>query len=116
MRALVTGATGFIGPHLLARLDRPVVLTRNADRARQELAKYQVEAYSWDPMAGPPPAQALEGIDTVFHLAGESVASGRWTAKRKKRIRESREIGTRNLVEGFRRMREPPKVLVSASA
>ncbi len=116
MRALVTGATGFIGPHLLALLDRPVVLSRNAERARQALSKYQVEAYAWDPLAGPPPAQSLEGVEAVFHLAGESVASGRWTARQKKRIRESRELGTRNLIEALRQMRQPPKVLVSASA
>src|SRR5262245_60397693 len=106
MRALVTGATGFIGPHLLEQLDRPVVLSRDAERARQALKKYQVEAYSWDPLAGSPPAKAFEGVDTVFHMAGESVASGRWTAKRKKRIRESREVGTRNLVEGMRHLRQ----------
>ena len=38
MRALVTGATGFVGQRLLERLERPVVLTRNVDRARRELA------------------------------------------------------------------------------
>jgi hypothetical protein len=116
MRALVTGATGFIGPRLLELLDRPVVLSRNADRARQELSKYEVEAYSWDPMEGPPPAKAFEGVDTVFHLAGESVAAGRWTARQKRRIRESREVGTRNLVDALRKLDKRPKVFVSASA
>lgn len=116
MRALVTGATGFIGRRLLELLDRPVVLSRDANRARQALSKYQVEAYSWDPMAGPPPAQAFDGVEAVFHLAGESVASGRWTARRKRRIRESREVGTRHLVDGLRQLRQRPQTLVSASA
>ncbi len=116
MRGLVTGATGFIGPHLLELLDRPVVLSRDANRAKQALNKYEVEAYSWDPVDGPPPAQALDGVEAVFHLAGESVASGRWTSRRKKRIRESRELGTRHLVDAMRQLRQPPKVLVSASA
>lgn len=116
MRALVTGATGFIGPHLLELLDRPVVLSRDALGARDALSKYKVEAYAWDPMAGPPPAQAFDGVEAVFHLAGESVASGRWTARRKRRIRESREVGTRHLVEALRKLKARPKVLVSASA
>ena len=52
----------------------------------------------------------------VFHLAGESVAEGRWTAAQKVRIRESRVIGTRNLVAGIARAEPRPRVLVSASA
>jgi hypothetical protein len=116
MRALVTGATGFIGPHLLRRLDRPVVLSRDANRARQALAQFNVEAYSWDPLAGPPPLQAFEGVDTVFHLAGDPVASGRWTAAKKRSIRESRELGTRHLVQALRQLTSRPQALVSASA
>ncbi len=115
MRALVTGATGFVGPHLLAHLERPVVLSRNAHKARQSLAKFQVESYTWDPLAAPP-AEAFEGIDTVFHLAGEPVAAGRWTAERKRLIRESRVQGTRHLVGVLRAMEHRPRVLVCASA
>jgi hypothetical protein len=116
MRALVTGATGFIGHHLLRRLDRPVVLSRNADQARRALKTYNVEAYSWDPLAGPPPLKAFEGIDTIFHMAGEPVASGRWTAAKKRRIRDSRELGTRHLVQALKQLQSRPTVLVSASA
>jgi uncharacterized protein len=116
MRALVTGATGFIGPHLLRRLDRPVVLSRNADQTRRALAQYNVEAYSWDPLAAPPPLKAFDGIDTIFHMAGEPVASGRWTANKKRRIRDSRELGTRHLVQALKQLQSRPAVLVSASA
>ncbi len=116
MRALVTGATGFVGPHLLAKLSRPVVLSRDADRARQLLSKFDVEVFAWDPLAGPPKPEAFHGVDAVFHLAGDPVASGRWTAEKKKRIRDSRIIGTRNLVEGLRALSERPRVLVSTSA
>lgn len=116
MRALVTGATGFVGPHLLALLERPVVLSRNAERARQSLAKYDVTAYSWNAASEPAPVEAFVGIDAVFHLAGEPVADGRWTEERKARIRDSRVIGTRNLVETLRRLERRPSVLVSASA
>ena len=71
---------------------------------------------AWDPLDGPPPAEAFDGVDVVFHLAGESVAEGRWTAAQKARIRESRVLGTRHLVEGISRAERRPRVLVSASA
>lgn len=114
MRALVTGATGFIGQRLIRELDHPIVLTRNPDKAEGLLGK--VEAIAWDPNTGPPPARAFEGVDTIFHLAGESVAEGRWWRAKKERIRNSREIGTRNLVVGIERCSQRPQVLVSASA
>jgi uncharacterized protein len=116
MRALVTGATGFIGQHLLARLDRPIALSRNAMRARQSLQKFNVVAFDWDPAAGPPPAEAFSGVDVVFHLAGDPIAEGRWTSEKKRRIRESRVVGTRNLVEGLAKLTTQPRALVSASA
>jgi NAD dependent epimerase/dehydratase family enzyme len=88
MKALVTGATGFVGPRLLRLLDAPVVLSRNPDRARTALGNLAGPIYRWDPMQGPPPSQAFEGVDVVLHLAGESVAEGRWTTEQKARIRD----------------------------
>jgi uncharacterized protein (TIGR01777 family) len=114
MRALITGATGFVGRELLKHVDQPVVLSRDAARAKQSLGN--IEAHAWDMMAGPPPEAAFEGVDAIFHLAGEPIAEGRWTAEKKKRIRESRVVGTRNLVEGLRKLKQRPPVLVSASA
>ncbi|MFO0899389.1 MAG: TIGR01777 family oxidoreductase [Pirellulales bacterium] len=116
MRAVVTGATGFIGRQLLARLDRPIVLTRRPDKARQTLASYNAEVFGWDAEREPAPAAAFDGADVVFHLAGESVAEGRWNAEKKRRIRESRELSTRNLVQGLRSAERRPAVLVSTSA
>jgi hypothetical protein len=75
-----------------------------------------VEAHPWAPEAGPPSASAFHGVEVVFNLAGEPVAGGRWTAERKRRIRESRVLGTRNLVAGLAGMERRPRVLVSASA
>ena len=115
MRALVTGATGFVGRRLVERLDGPVVLSRDAERARKSLAA-DVTAHDWDPLAGPPPAEALDGVEAVYHLAGESVAQGRWTAAKKQRIRDSRVLGTRHLAEAIAASSAPPKVLISASA
>ncbi len=56
-----------------------------------------------------------EGLEAVVHLAGEPIA-GRWTAKKKERIRESRLGGTRQLCEALAKLERPPRVLVSASA
>jgi uncharacterized protein (TIGR01777 family) len=119
MRTLVTGATGLIGraliDHLIGRLDSAVVLTREPDRAKGKLPK--VAAHAWSPEAGPPPTRAFDGVDVVFNLAGEPVAEGRWTTDKKRRIRDSRVLGTRNLVAGLAALEEKrPRVLVSASA
>jgi hypothetical protein len=70
----------------------------------------------WDPETGIREPASLEGIDAVVHLAGENIASGRWTPERKARIRDSRVKGTRTLCETLARLTQPPKVLLSASA
>lgn len=116
MKALVTGATGFVGPRLLRLLDSPVVVSRSPERARRAIGNLAGPIFRWDPMREPLPAEALEGVDVVYHLAGESVAEGRWTAAQKARIRDSRVIGTRNLVQGIKQVEQKPRVLVSASA
>ena len=116
MKTLVTGGTGMVGPRVLRMLDKPTVVSRNPDRARQSIGHLAGRIVGWDPLSGPPPAEAFEGVEAVFHLAGESVAEGRWTAAQKARIRDSRVIGTRNLVQGMRQAATKPSVLVSASA
>jgi uncharacterized protein (TIGR01777 family) len=117
MRVTVTGATGRIGTGLvralLARGDEATVLSRDPGRARAALPG--VQAAAWDPAIEPAPAEALAGRDGVVHLAGEDIAQ-RWTADAKRRIRESRELGTRHLVEGLRAAEPRPRVLVSGSA
>ena len=118
MKLAVTGATGLVGGALCRNLiqagHQVVVLARNPEKARKTLP--QVEAVAWDAFSGPSPVQALEGLDAVVHLAGEPLAAGRWTSRRKKMITESRVAGTRNLVEALSQCSSPPKVLVNASA
>ena len=114
MKTLVTGATGLIGQGLVGRLESVAVLSRDPEQARNKLAG--VEAHAWAPEAGPPPAAAFQDVEVVFNLAGEPVAEGRWTAERKRRIRDSRVLGTRNLVAGLAGLTTRPRVLVSASA
>jgi uncharacterized protein (TIGR01777 family) len=114
MRTLVTGATGLIGQALVARLARAVVLSRDPEQARRKFP--DALAHAWSPEAGPPPVGAWDGVDVVFHLAGEPVAEGRWTADKKRRIRDSRVLGTRHLVSGLAALENRPRVLVSVSA
>ncbi|MBI4042072.1 MAG: TIGR01777 family protein [Deltaproteobacteria bacterium] len=114
MRALVTGATGFIGRRLLRQLTNPVVLSRNPEKAKKILGS--VEVYRWIPDQESPPKEAFNGVDVVFNLAGEPIVSGRWTESKKKRIFDSRVGGTRNLVSAIEGLGKRPKTLVSASA
>jgi uncharacterized protein (TIGR01777 family) len=115
MHVTLSGATGLIGRRLVARLtergDEVTVLSRNPDRAQADLG---VSAVRWDPVADPAPEDGLAGRDAVVHLAGEPVAQ-RWSEDVKRRINDSREMGTHNLVAGLGRIEARPRVLVSSS-
>jgi uncharacterized protein len=117
-RVALTGGTGRLGSRiverLLARGDEVTVLTRSAARAGERLGP-RVAAVEWDPLSGPAPAGALAGRDAVVHLAGEDLAQ-RWTGDALRRIRDSRERGTRNLVDGIEAADPRPRALVSSSA
>jgi uncharacterized protein len=117
MKITLTGATGRIGAPLVealkARGDEVTVLSRDPRKAEQKLGG--VEAHAWSLLNEPAPAAALAGRDAVVHLAGEDVGQ-RWTADTKKEIRDSREIGTRNLIAGMAAADPRPPLLVSASA
>src|SRR6185503_3140826 len=89
--------------------------SRDPERAR-ELLGDSAEVFDWDPEAGPPAASCFQGVDTVFHLAGEPIAAGRWNDERKARILDSRVLGTRHLVRALESLSERPAVLVSVSA
>lgn len=114
MKAVVTGGTGLVGRALLAKLPDAVVLSRDPAAAAGALGGARVQR--WAPAEEPAPASALEGVDVVYNLAGEPIGEGRWTADKKRRIRESRVIGTRNLVAGIAAVERRPSVLVSGSA
>lgn len=118
MKVLISGATGFIGSRLCARLAEAghelAVLSRDPAAARDRLPGIGA-AHAWDPASEPAPAAALEDADAVVHLAGEPV-TGRWTKAKRQAIRDSRVVGTRNLVAGIAACRRRPAVLVSGSA
>ncbi len=120
MKILLTGATGFIGQEILKILVEEnhdiVILTRNEKSARKKL-NFPFECYEWQPEKGTPPAEAFHDLDAVIHLAGEGIAEKRWTNEQKRKIRDSRILGTKNLVEGLKNhLSKPLKSFVSASA
>lgn len=117
MKVLVTGVTGLIGNALCQRLKSEGHTVVGLSRSPKGVKPLAVdEIYSWDALAGAPPREAFQGVDGVIHLAGEPIAEGRWSDEKKKRIRDSRIIGTRNLVEGLREAEAKPSVFVSSSA
>ena len=100
---------------LVERGDEVVTLTRDPERAAARLPA-GAEAVRWRaPKEEVAPAQALAGCEGVVHLLGESIAQ-RWTESARREIRDSRVLGTRNLVEGLRAAEPRPRVLVSQSA
>ena len=113
MHIAVTGSSGLLGSALVSflaggghRLTRLVRSSATAGAAEIE----------WNPQAGRLEPNSLEGLDGFVHLAGENIASGRWTARQKARIRDSRINSTRLLSETLATLSRPPKVLVCASA
>ena len=108
MRIAITGATGFLGTALTDALrthGHEVVAARRDDSGDLR----------WSIDRGFSPPEALSGYDAVVHLAGENLASGRWTPARKASIMDSRVEGTRRVVEALRAASPRPATLVCAS-
>lgn len=115
----MTGATGLVGKEIGKKLvslgHELTVLTRNPDDAKSSLP-FPAKILPWKNYSDQLPSSYFDGIDSVIHLAGESIASGRWTTKRKKLIFESRTYGTTNIVNAIRSSNRTVKQLISASA
>jgi uncharacterized protein (TIGR01777 family) len=111
MRVAVTGASGLIGSALV-----PFLRSGGHEVLRLVRREAGEGEARWDPATGYVDAAALDGMDAVVHLAGENIAAGRWTVRRKRRIRESRVRGTRVLADALAGMPVPPAALLSASA
>ena len=112
MKILISGSHGLVGSALGASLKSDghelFALVRRAPHSESEV--------EWYPERGSLALSGMEGMDAVVHLAGESIASGRWTDEKKQRIRDSRVKATTVLAEALGNLREPPKTLISASA
>jgi hypothetical protein len=120
MKILVSGAWGLVGGalmpqlecagHSVARLARPDSKSHSNSKRSPEVS------VSWNPDTGELDLQAAEGAGAVIHLAGASIADGRWTAERKALLRSSREDATRQLLNGLAKLRQPPRTFICASA
>ena len=112
MIAAVSGAGGLIGsalaPALRADGHRVISLVRRAPRPGED-------ALGWDPSSGALTPAGSVVADAFVHLAGDPIVGLRWTAEKKRRIRESRVTATRLLVQTLTRLPKPPAVLVCAS-
>ncbi len=108
MKVAITGSSGFLGSALVRSLEADSVevirIGRSADGAVR-----------WDPERGLLDSTTLEGTDIVVHLAGEALASRRWTRKQKRKILSSRVKGTRLLSETIAGLNHKPSALLSAS-
>lgn len=122
MKVAVTGATGFVGLRLVDRLQAEghhiLALTRNANKVAQfpaaDFPNIQLMQYS--PLESGEWQNAISGCDGVVNLAGAPIADSRWTVDRKREILESRQIGTRKIVEAIAKAEQKPSVLVNSSA
>lgn len=122
MRILVSGSTGFLGTalidvleregHTVARLVRPDSAQRGAEDSREQ----REQKVLWDPVGGQFDAAAAEGADALVHLAGASIADGRWNGARKNLLRSSRIDATRHLMGALAALQRPPRVIVASSA
>lgn len=113
---LVTGATGFVGAKLIHALPNSVALSRNQSNAAAKLGVSTERVIQWD-ASSPLAENALsDAPSAVVNLMGESIAHGRWTEAKKQRIRDSRILGTRFLVDSLIEQQRLPRVFVSASA
>ena len=112
MNIAVTGASGLVGSALGSFLEagnhRVIPLVRRALRPGENVLR-------WDPSSGAITPAGPFVADAIVHLAGESLMGLRWTAEKKRRIRESRTTATRLLVQTLTRLQKPPAVMVCAS-
>ncbi|XLQ12033.1 MAG: TIGR01777 family oxidoreductase [cyanobacterium endosymbiont of Epithemia adnata isolate EadnSB Bon19] len=122
MKIAIAGATGFVGSRLVKKLKNDghqlLIFTRNANRAKQLYPTSRfpnLEIISYQPMESGDWQKAVSGCDGVVNLAGETIAK-RWTSKNRKAILESRQLGTRKIVEAIAQAETKSSVLVNASA
>ena len=112
MKIAVTGATGLVGSSLVSAFESSGHSVHRVVRGTTGTAN-DIE---WDIPSNTIDSERFNGLDAVVHLAGENIATGRWSAAKKNRIRDSRVHGTSLLCQALAELTEPPQVLVAASA
>ena len=113
MKILISGASGLVGAKLVPALTSQ---GHQVVRLVRDKAKAHGDAAFWDPKGGFLDPAALAGAEAAINLAGESIASGRWNADRKRAIRESRVDATTTIAKAFAALDPKPRVLINASA
>jgi uncharacterized protein (TIGR01777 family) len=113
MKVIISGASGLVGTALTRALRAESHTVLHLVRKKKELASTEIR---WDPLSAQVDVPALEGADAVVHLSGADISEGRWTPARKEVLRSSRLDSTRVLVDSLARLRQKPRVFVSASA
>jgi len=116
-RVAVTGATGLVGSIVCQVLEcigcKVIPVVR--PRATSSRAVNHQESLIWDPDKGLLEPTKASGLDAMIHLAGKSLASGRWTTKNKEQMWSSRVDATQRLAGQLASLDAPPKSFVSAS-
>ncbi len=112
-RIAISGSHGLVGSSLVPLLMRAGYEVRRIVRKGSEPSADDI---SFDAIESGRGDEVFGDVDAVVHLAGENIASGRWTDEKKKAIRESRVESTKAISQCLARMKQPPKVLVCASA
>ena len=122
MKIAITGATGFVGTRLVNRLKDEghqfIIFTRNVNRAQTIYPAStfpNVEMVAYNPTESGDWQDNISGCDAVVNLAGEPIAE-RWSPEHKQAILESRQLGTRKIVEAITKAKEKPSVLINPSA
>jgi len=115
MRVFLTGASGLLGGLLIDRLLARGDEVRGLSRRPPASSRAGLTWIAGDVNSAGEWQRHLEGTDAVVHLAGESLAARRWTARQKERIQHSRVAATRNLVGAIAAATARPRALISAS-
>lgn len=117
MNILISGGSGLIGQalseYLHANGDEVTIISRTPKKAVESGKSQEI---SWDDLSGPNGFLSRKIVDVVINLAGENIGSGRWTAKRKEKILESRLFASDMLVNAIRQTANKPGLFIQSSA
>src|SRR5450631_390617 len=113
MKIMVTGSSGLVGSALVAFLNKE---GHEVKRLVRNVGIVEEDTLCWDPQHCEVNPEDFEANDVLINLAGENIASGWWTPEKKRKIKDSRVLGTHIISELLARLDKPPKLLINASA